>query len=51
MHRFANNSTRRLVAALVLATTTAVPALAIIAGQTPASSVAVTASPYSTKWH
>ncbi len=46
MSRFTSNSsrrpTRRLVAALALATTAAVPALAIIGGQTPVP--AITAS-------
>jgi len=42
--------TRRLVAALALATTSAVPALAIIGGQTPGS-LAVMVSPMSTRWH
>jgi len=51
MSRFTSRSTRRLVAALALATTAAVPSLALIAGQTPASSVAVTVSPMSTRWH
>jgi len=54
MPRFIRNSsrpTRRLVAALALATTTAVPALVIIAGQTPASSVASAVSPLSVNWH
>jgi hypothetical protein len=40
MHRFTSHSSRRLVAALALATTTAVPALALIAGQTPATALA-----------
>ena len=42
--------TRRLVAALALATTTAVPALAIIGGQVPAS-LASTVSPAWVKMH
>ena len=37
MPRFVSHSSRRLVAVLALATTTAVPALVVIAGQTPAS--------------
>ena len=37
MPRFTSNSSRRLVAALALATTTVVPALTVIAGQTPTS--------------
>jgi hypothetical protein len=37
MRRFTSRSSRRLVATLALATTMAVPALTIIAGQTPAS--------------
>jgi multisubunit Na+/H+ antiporter MnhB subunit len=36
MSRFLNNSSRRLVAVLALATATAVPSLVVIAGQTPA---------------
>jgi hypothetical protein len=54
MSRFASRSTRRFVAALALATTTAVPALAIIAGQTPATASAAqttTVSPLSVNWH
>ena len=53
MPRFIRNSsrpTRRLVAALALATTAAVPVLAIIGGQAPAS-VAVSVSPYSIRMH
>jgi hypothetical protein len=46
----ARRPVRRLVVALALATTTAVPALTIIGGQTPAS-VAVSVSPMSTRWH
>ena len=37
MPRFISHSSRRLVAVLALATTTVVPSLVIIAGQTPAS--------------
>jgi hypothetical protein len=37
MSRFVRHSSRRFVAVLALATTTAVPALVVIAGQTPAS--------------
>jgi hypothetical protein len=37
MSRFVRHSSRRLVTVLALATTTAVPALVVIAGQTPAS--------------
>ena len=37
MPRFTSNSSRRLAKALALATTTAVPSLAIIAGQFPGS--------------
>jgi hypothetical protein len=37
MSHFVRHSSRRLVAVLALATTTAVPALVVIAGQTPAS--------------
>ena len=36
MPRFVSHSSRRLVAVLALATTTAVPSLVIIAGQSPA---------------
>jgi hypothetical protein len=54
MPRFTSHSprriTRRVVAALALATTTAVPALALIGGQAPASSAA-TVSPMSSNWH
>ncbi|HEY5014951.1 MAG TPA: hypothetical protein VIK61_19855 [Acidimicrobiia bacterium] len=45
MSRFVNHSSRRLVAVLALATTTAVPALVVISGQAPASPVATTFSP------
>jgi hypothetical protein len=51
MPRFASHSSRRLVAALALATTMAVPALVVIAGQTPASAAVTTVSPNSTRWH
>ena len=59
MSRFVNHSSRRLVAVLALATTTAVPALVVIAGQTPASAAdtaysattTVAVSPLSVKWH
>ena len=51
MPQIISHSSRRLVAVLALATTTAVPALVIIAGQTPASEVAVTMSPNSNKMH
>ena len=58
MPRFISHSSRRLVAALALATTTAVPALVIIAGQTPASATdtystttTVAVSPMSIRWH
>ena len=37
MPRFISHSSRRLVTALALATTLALPALTIIGGQTPAS--------------
>ena len=37
MPRFISHSSRRLVAALALATTLALPALTIIGGQAPAS--------------
>ena len=50
MPRFISHSSRRLVAALALATTTAVPALVVIAGQTPAPAQAATVSPYSINW-
>ncbi|MDQ1535198.1 MAG: hypothetical protein QOF28_2959 [Actinomycetota bacterium] len=53
MPRFIRNSsrpTRRLVAALALATTAAVPALTIIGGQAPASVAAVKVSPLSVNW-
>jgi hypothetical protein len=46
----ARRPVRRLVVALALATTTAVPALTIIGGQAPASS-AVSLSPMSVKMH
>ena len=36
MTRFVRRSSRRLVAVLALATTTALPALVVIAGQSPA---------------
>ena len=51
MHRFTSKSSRRLVAALAVATTTAIPALAIIAGQAPTSTLGVLVSPFSTRWH
>ena len=54
MPRFIRLSSRRLVAALALATTLALPALTIIGGQTPANA-AVTAKshvmvPMGNKW-
>ena len=54
MPRFVNRSSRRLVAVLALATTTAVPALVIIAGQTPASASTTSSAmaiPASQRWH
>jgi hypothetical protein len=64
MPRFVRRSSRRLVAILALATTTAVPALVVIAGQTPAEAkvkpavsavpavtTPVTMSPDGNKWH
>ena len=54
MHRFTSRSSRRLVAALALATTTVVPAFALIAGQSPATASAAkttTVSPDSVSWH
>jgi hypothetical protein len=52
MPRFLRHSARRLVAVLALATTAAVPALVVIAGQAPAAPVAaVKVTPYSSSWH
>jgi hypothetical protein len=59
MPRFISHSFRRLVAALALATTLALPALAIIGGQAPAgatggghsTTTVVTVAPNSVKWH
>lgn len=57
MSRIFRHSSRRLVATLALATTTAVPALVIIAGQTPANAAtyattttAPAPSPNSVNW-
>jgi hypothetical protein len=49
MPRFTSNSSRRLVAALAVATTTVVPALAIIAGQPPTSALGLLLSPFGSK--
>jgi hypothetical protein len=51
MPRFTISSSRRVVAALAVATTTVVPALAIIAGQPPTSVLGALLSPMSTRWH
>jgi len=51
MSRFVSHSSRRLVVALALATTTLVPALAIIGGQTPATAQATALAPLSVNWH
>jgi hypothetical protein len=58
MSRIFRHSSRRLVATLALATTTAVPALVIIAGQTPANAATYTTTtttlapaPLLNKWH
>jgi len=48
MPRFVSHSSRRLVAVLALATTTAIPALVVIAGQTPASADGTLSSTTST---
>lgn len=59
MPRFISHSSRRLVAALALATTLALPALTIIGGQAPAgaagkkatTTTVVVVSPNNTKMH
>jgi hypothetical protein len=54
MPRFLTHSSRRLIAALAMATTLALPALTIIGGQAPANAAGkttVTVSPSSVKWH
>ena len=54
MPRFLSHSSRRLIAALAMATTLALPALTIIGGQAPANVAGkstTTVSPFNTKWH
>jgi hypothetical protein len=52
MPRFISRSSRRLVAALALAVTTAIPSLVIIGGQTPAGAKAKphVVMPMGNKW-
>lgn len=51
MPRFINHSSRRLIAALAMATTLALPALTIIGGQASASVAIVKVSPMGSKMH
>jgi hypothetical protein len=48
MSRFTNHSSRRLVAVLAFAITTAVPSLVVIAGQTAAGAKTKTVDPTTT---
>ena len=51
MPRFISHSSRRLIAALAMATTLALPALTIIGGQVPASTGVLKVTPMGNRMH